>query len=166
MEKKLRFNSKGLSAIVTTLILVALSIAAVVLVWMFMNNLIKKEINKTESCFGNFDKIKINEQYTCSGSDFFQFSLMIGDINIEKVIVSVASEGAVNSYEITNTLGPIEGLTMYDGSLDIILPAKNSGLTYIINNPAPVDSIQIRPVIGGTTCDMSDSISEIEICEE
>lgn len=163
-------NKKGLSAIVITVILIALSMAAIVLVWVFINKVIKEEIKSSESCFGNFDKIKINRQYTCyeqDGLDYnLRFSLIIEDVQVDKVIVSVSSESAVKSYGITNTPQSIAGLTMYpSGITNVNLSGPNGGLTYKATGfGSKIDLIKIAPVIGGSLCEVSDSLSEIEDC--
>ncbi len=172
MAKKFLSKKKGLSTIVITVILVALSMAAIVLVWTFVNNLIKKQISSTESCFGNSDKVTINGQYTCyeligSNNYKLRFSLSIGEVNIDKVTVAVSSGGNVKSYQITNTPQTIPNLVMYSGTnpSSVILPGKNSGVTYNATGfNAKIDSIQIAPTIGGNKCDASDSLSEIGNC--
>jgi len=161
-------NRRGLSAIVITVILIALSMAAVVLVWTFISNVLNKEIKTTESCFASFDKVQINRQYTCyeSSSDILRFSLSVGDVKVDKIVVSVSSASAIKSYEIANGT-TISGLSMYSGDDPdtIILPNKNSGLTYNATGfSSNVDLIQIAPVIGGSSCDVSDTISQIEDC--
>jgi len=172
-NKNQRFlsNKKGLSAVVTTVIIVALSMAAIVLVWVFVNNMIKKQISSSEACYGNYDKVQINKQYTCyeriSATNYkLRFSLSIGDIQVDKVIVSVSSGGKINSYQIINET-TIPNLVMYSGPnpSTIILPGKNAGLTYNATGfTAKIDSVQIAPVIGGNLCEVSDSISDIEDC--
>ncbi len=169
MGKKFR-SKRGLSTIVITLILVALSMAAIVLVWGFINNLIKKQISSSESCFGNAEKVTINRQYTCyeqSGTNYkLRFSLSVGDIAVKKVVVSVSSGGNVKSYNIINGT-TISNLVMYSGTnpATILLPQENSGLTYNATGfTAKIDSMQIAPVIGETQCEPSDSISEISNC--
>lgn len=164
-------NNKGLSTIVVTLLLIALSMAAVVIVWTVVNNLIKKQIGSSESCFGNYNKITINKQYTCfekiSDTEYrLLFSLSVGDVIVDKVIVSVSSASAIKSYEITNTAKTFPDLIMHSGIdyANVILPAKNSGLTYNATLGSLIDSIQIAPVINGNQCDVSDSISQIEDC--
>jgi len=164
-------SKKGLSTIVTTVILVALSMAAVVIVWLFVNNLIKGEIKNSESCYGNYDKITINKQYTCYekiGSNYkLRFGLSIGDVSVDNVIVSVSSGGNVNSYTITNTPQQITNLVMYSGSnpTNVILPGKNAGVTYNATGFSNmIDLVKIAPVIGGSLCEVSDSVSDIGNC--
>ncbi len=171
MAKKLVHDKRALSTVVITVILIALSMAAIVLVWGFVNNLIKKQIGSSESCFGNYDKIQINKQYTCyedlGESYAIRFSLIIGDVDVDKVIVSISSESAVKSYAITGEESTITGLENYpSGTTDIKLPGKNSGLTYRATGfDSTADLIQIAPVIGENQCEVSDSLSEIESCE-
>ncbi len=165
-------NQRGLSAIVITVILIALSMVAIALVWGFVNNMVKGQIDKSESCFGNYEKIKINGEYTCydTANSIFRFSLMIEDINADKVTVSVSSAGSVKSYEITNTAEQFTELpyllTMYSGATpaNVILPGKNSGLTYNATGFTSVDRIQIMPTIGGNVCSVADSLSDIQEC--
>jgi hypothetical protein len=172
MDKNLRYrDKKGLSTIVVTVILIALSMAAIVLVWAFVSNLVKGQIKSSESCFGNYDKVQINDQYTCytkSGSDYnLRFSLNIGDIDVEKVLVSISSASSVKSFGITNDSQVITGLEMYpSGSTDVSLPGKNSGVTYNVTTmfSDKIDLIRIAPVINKDLCEVSDSVSEIEDC--
>lgn len=176
MDKKLKYknskkNKKGLSDIVTTVILIALSMAALVVVWGFVSNFINKEIGSSQSCFGNYDKVKINKQYTCydvlEGGGFnLRFSLSIGDIDVEKVTVLVSSESTVKSYVITKENQTISGLSRYpSGSLMVALPEKNSGISYRATGfDSKIDLIEIAPTIGENLCEVSDSFSEIDNC--
>jgi len=91
--------------------------------------------------------------------------LMIGDIETDKVIVSVSSANAIKSYEITNEDQQDIGLTTYPSGGEVKLPEKNAGLTYIATGfNSAIDLIQIAPVIGGNQCEISDSLSYVEEC--
>ncbi len=164
-------NRKGLSTVVITVLLISLSMIAMILVWTFVSGFIKTQIKGSESCFGNYDKIQLNGLYTCyenpaTGIYNLRFSLTVGDVDVEKVVVSVSSSDAVKSYEITNINKTIDGLFMYpSGDANIRLPGKNAGLTYNATGfISTIDSIQIMPVIGGNTCEVSDSTEEIADC--
>lgn len=175
MAKKLSYNlsnKRGLSTIVITVILIALSMAAVIIVWSFVSSMIKNQINSSESCFGNYDKIKFNKQYTCyeiaDGGYNLRFSLSIGNIDVDKIIVAVGSSDSIKSYDISNTEEEIEGLTRYpsNNSTLVSLPPKNSGFTYKATGfTGKIDSIEIAAIINGNQCEISDSIYEIEICQ-
>ena len=124
-------NRSGLSTIVTTLILIVLSLVAVGVLWSFVNSLINKQINSNEACYGNSDKVKINSQYTCYetvGTNKYnvRFSLSLGDVRVDKVIVSVSYAGTTKIYTITNTLQDLssQGLSPYPSGTKVILPMK------------------------------------------
>jgi len=167
-------KNRGVSTIVVTIILIAISMIAVSIVWGVINNMVKNQIKNSQSCFGNYDKVQINEQYTCyvpvagsPGTYNLRFSLEVGDIEIDKITVGVSSEQEVKGYEITNVPQTISGLSKYPGdSSNIILPEKNSGLSYQTTDVfhSEINLIQIAPVINGVQCEVSDSISQIENC--
>lgn len=166
-----RKNRKAMSTIVTAVIMIALVMVAVAIVWVVVRNIIQDRLEGAESCFGIYEKVTINNIYTCydSTNSQFQFSINIRDIDVDKVIVSVSGAGATNSYELTNQSQTIENLANYESTgfgTDIInLPEKNSGLTYVASGfTAKPDLIQIAPVIGGELCGESDSLAEIDEC--
>lgn len=174
MAKKSRYNKAGLSEVVTTLLIIVLSLVAIGVVWTFVSNLLHKQISSSESCVGNIDKVKLEPHYTCFESDSsgnpsaVRFSLSIGDIDVDKIIVSIASSNKIQSYTITNTPSSVGGLKPipYSGSTQVVLPGKNSGATYNATGfTGEIDSIRIAPVINGNQCDVSDSITQIEDCK-
>jgi flagellin-like protein len=161
-------NKRGISSIIATLLLIVLTIVLVVIVWTVVNSLISSKINQSSACFGNFNTISLNGQYTCyntTTSPFVQFSLNIGDISVDGVIISISSGGQSKSITITNTPKVIANLTYYNGTASVVLPGKNSGMTYYYNwsGPAP-GSIQIAPIIKGQQCAASDTLTTIDNC--
>lgn len=160
-------NKRGVSGVITVVILVGLVMVTTAIVWTVVNGLVSDRIGDAEACFGNFEKVTLNNRYTCydSSSNETMFSINIGDIEVDSVIVSISSEGATKGYTITDEVTNIEGLTNYSGGDDVIIPGKNSGLTYIATEySSEPDSINIKPVINGKQCDISDSIIEIDSC--
>lgn len=161
-------NKKAVSGVITVLILIALSLAVISIVWAVISNLVKKQIESTESCFGVFEKVTINGMYTCHDSSLnnFQFSINIGDIDVDEVLVSVSKEGTTESYKINNTLSIIPDLGPYpSGAGSVKLPEKNAGLTYIAGGFSEKPNlIQIAPVINEKQCGVSDSLYEIDDC--
>jgi len=165
-------NKKGVAPIVATVLLIALVMVIVVAVWAVVNNLVKGKLEESGACFGIFEKVSLNPTYTCynSGLDEFQFSISIGDIDVDEVLVGISAEGSSISFRISKTSSEIDNLVMYPArTSDIILPSKNAGLTYILNmtgagfSEAP-DSISIAPIISGTQCSISDSMHQIDRC--
>ena len=164
-------NKRGLSGVITVVIMIALVMAAAVIVWVVVNNIVKGQLEGVESCFGVYGKVTINNQYTCYDTigKKFQFSIKIEDIDVDSVLVSISGEGATKSYTITNQAQTIANLANYTsggfGTDSIKLPGKNGGLTYISSEFITIpDLIQIAPIIDGKQCEASDSLSEIDDC--
>ncbi len=160
----LKKEKKGISGVITAVIMVALAMVAVIIVWGVVVPLIKNQLSETESCFGVSGKVTINNMYTCynSTSENFQFSITIKDIDVEKVLVAVSSKGETKSYTLNNSLN--SDLIGYEGGTTTI-PSKNSGKTYIASGfSEKPDLIQISPVVNGKTCEPTDSLSEIDNC--
>ena len=162
-------NHKAMSGVVTAVIMIGLVMVAAVIVWVVVRNIIQGRLEGVESCFGIYEKVTINSRYTCHENPNFQFSISIGDIDVNSVIVSISGAGATNSYTITNGNQTIANLANYGstgfGTDQIKLPGENSGLTYVASGfTEKPDLIQIAPVIDSKQCEVSDSLSEIDDC--
>jgi len=168
-------NKKGLSGVIVTLILIALALFLVSIVWVVVNDLISERLDEAGSCFGNFEEITLNSEYTCYSfaEDKVQFSINIGDVDIDSLLVTIHGAGSSESFEIKNDSVTVEGLCNYTGEAGdpVKLPSKNCGLTYTydwdsgedkMNTP---EAIEIAPIIGGNQCSTSDSINNIGSCK-
>jgi len=163
-------NKKGISEIIVTVIMIGLVLALGIVVWTVVSNLVKGKLQSTESCFGNFGKLNLNSQYTCYNNSAspkeFVFSISRGDIDVDKVIVSISSQSVIKSYTlpaVNYTNVKMFGALLYNSSL--VLPDKNGGVTYVTKDfSSPPDSIKIAPVINGQQCDPSDTLNTIENC--
>ena len=164
-------NQKGISQILATMIIIMLVLGATSIVFSVVNNLIKEEIESSESCFGNFGKITINKQYTCHdfNSSEIRFLINVGEVDINGLLISVSGNSGTKSFKITDEI--ISFVKTYNGLYGEIinLPNKNSGLTYIINlseiGIGDADSITIAPIIKSKQCEVSDSLSGIDNCK-
>lgn len=164
-------NKKGISQILATMIIIIMVLAAASILFSVVNNLVREELESSESCFGNFGQVTINKQYTCHDFDSneFRFLINVGDVDIDGLLVSVSGKSGTKSFKITNEA--ISFVKKYNGLYgDVINPPKeNSGLTYILNlNEIGIESansITIAPIIKGTQCDVSDSLSRIDNCK-
>ena len=159
-------NNKGISGVVAAVLMIALVMVVAVIVWVVVRNIVQGQIGSVESCFEVYDKVTLNNRYTCYNftTNEFQFSISITDIDVDKIIISISSEGSTNSYTLTNEDQPDIGLTRYPSGGEVTLPGKNAGLTYVANISTKPDLIQIAPVVNGQQCEVSDSLSEIDDC--
>lgn len=171
-----KMNKKAVSAIVETVILVALVVGLTAIVWLVVNNLVNDELKGAKSCFGNFEKITINNRYTCQDATagYTDISISIGDLDVTEIVVSVLGAGEQKSFRINGDDSYTYIKNFADASYDstpLILPVQNSGKTYTIKlgsegiGMVSIDSIKIAPVIGEEQCDVSDTIYSIDNCK-
>ncbi len=163
------FNKKGVSAIIATVILIALAVAAIAIIWVFVKGMVEGELDEAGACFEVYDKVTLNDQFTCYGEEEILFSISIGDIEVDEILVGISAEGTSKSFRITEG-AEIDNLKMWPGEeTELSLPGKNEGLTYVVDMSGAgltgsPSIIQISPVIKGTQCDVSDSIVQIDSC--
>lgn len=161
-------NKRGISSIIATLLLIVLTIVLVVIVWTVVNSLISSKINQSSACFGNFNTINLNGQYTCfnSTTNSIQFSLNIGGIAADGVLVTISSPSQSKSITLTNTPQIIANLTYYNGTASVAMPPENSAMTYYYgwSGSDTPNSIQIAPIVKGQQCSTSDSLTTIDNC--
>jgi len=167
-------EKKALSGVVTVVILVMLTVVLISVVWVVINGLVKKQIDQSEACFGIFDEVQIGNDYTCLNEDYLQISIEVGDIELEKVLISITGEGTSKSFEI-GELTNLEFLANYPSvkdeyefGEDVLLLGRNSGKTYVVDldkfGITEPEKIEIVPIIGGVQCEVSDVFENIESC--
>ena len=166
-------NKSGVSTIIETVIMIALTIAVVGMVWVIVNNLINKNIQSSEACFGIFDKVSLDSRYTCyndtSSQDELWFSISVGNIEkIDDILVAISGGGASASFKILED-NP-SGLEYFNRTkpANMSIPGKNQGLTYIYKLPASFsqapEKIEIALIIDGELCGDIGSIEQFDSC--
>ncbi|MEN7982296.1 MAG: archaellin/type IV pilin N-terminal domain-containing protein [Nanoarchaeota archaeon] len=173
-------SKKAISGVITAVIMIALVIAATSIVWTIVNNLVKDKLDEAGSCFDTFEKVTINNKYTCyniteeSSTDpnELRVSISVSDIDLTALLVSVSdSQGNSKSFKLSNTPITENYLRLYNGNYneDIIIPEKNSGINYVINTQelgiGYPSLIQLAPIVGGKQCEVSDLLSKIDNCK-
>ena len=165
---------KAMSNVVSTTLLILLAIVAVGIVWTTVRGMIDDNISSGEACnIDILDKVTIDNKYTCYNetSQQFQFSINIGDLDIDYLLISIDSAGKSHSFEMTNTETDIPQVTNYpDDSTIVKLPEKNSGKTYFFDCDSleclgKPDALKIAPTIDGNQCEQTDSLFEIDYCK-
>lgn len=160
-------NTKGISAVVTMMIMVLLVVVAGGIVWVMVNKTIEGKLDAASSCNNLIGKIEFNSLYTCYDpvNDEVQFSINIKDVEVNEIYVSVADEDSSEVFVITSTSQVVSGLESFGGSSSVKIPSRNSGDTYIANGFASEPTrIEVAPRINGNLCGISDSISNIGTC--
>ncbi len=161
-------NKKGLSQVVSAVILILLTVAIVAGVWATVQNLVEDRLDRTGACYGLFEKITINNKYTCYdlANSRMQVSISIGEVDVESLLISISSESDSKTFELTNKSEVLEGITKYPSNeTGVSLPSKEGGKTYYVTNIENVpEKIEIAPKVSGYRCDVVDSLPNIDIC--
>lgn len=159
-----------MSAVIVTLLLVALSVGLIVIVGTVVKNIVNQKLGQASSCVGSFSNdLTLDNQHTCynSSANSVEFMVDIGSINLDGIYISITSPAKSETFTINNgTNNSISGLTDYYGDVNVTLPGEDSGVKYIYHwtgSDIP-DSIQIAPIINGHQCSSSDSISSLQDC--
>jgi flagellin-like protein len=159
---------RGISSIIATLLLIVLTIVLVVIVWTVVNSLISSKITQSSACFGNFNTINLNGQYTCfnSSTNNIQFSLNIGGVAADGILVTISSPSQSKTITLTNTPQLISNLTYYNGTARVALPGENAAMTYYYgwSGSDTPNSVQIAPIMKGQQCATSDTLTTIDNC--
>ena len=61
-------NKKGISAVVGSVLMVVLVMVLTAMIWVSVKNVVEEELEGVQSCLGNYDKITLNNRYTCYNS--------------------------------------------------------------------------------------------------
>lgn len=170
-------KKRGLSGVISVVIIIALVMAAVVLVWNFVENTITDQIENTESCYNARQELSFDNDYTCYNithdSGEIRVKIDRGDVDIDGALISIKSESETISYEINSEARELNGITNYpEREGTIILPGKDQGRTYIIRNLELNNSFEditslrlsLYPIIGDDKCEKSDSINNLYDC--
>jgi len=164
---KIKFQKKAVSTIIATVLLISLVLVIAAVVWAVAKNMVEKNLDEAESCIGIFDKVKLNELYTCYDSKTTQtkFSVEVGEVKLDKIIVSVSGSGIIKKIEL-NSVGD-NNLEAISSASDTKIPSENSGKTYKIRtnyfNLKP-DRIEIIPFVDGNSCGVVSIINSISDC--
>ena len=90
-------NKKGLSVVVATMLLVALTVVAAGIVWTITQKFVEDETNGAKECFDVLDKVSFNDEYVCydmrNSVNELQFSINIKDADVDKVLIVIFSPG-------------------------------------------------------------------------
>jgi len=160
-------GKKGLSQVIGTVLMVLITLALIAGLWGPIQSFMTKNIDKAEACTGNFEKIVLNNEYTCYNSTSNETYVSIGrkDIELDSLLVSIIYKDDSKLFRIENGSNTIDNVSNYfDKNSVIQLPKKNSGKTYAVKGPGRPTAIKIAPKIMEEQCDVIDKMEPVGIC--
>src|SRR3989344_4987590 len=176
-------NKKSLSTVIATVLLILIVLGLFAVIWIGVKSYINSNIHKTQSCSrSNLDKITLVNDFTCfdTTNNVLFFRAEVGDVEIDRLLVSLEGGGSKRSFEIENLKQSCVGgnclknFVNCPGSspsgTDNLNLKKNVGQSYfVVGSLLPLpdnkpDSIRISPIISNEQCAPSDEISGIPDC--
>ena len=145
-------TKKSQAELITTVLLILIAIAAVVLVSAFVINMVKSNLVGTD-CFKTAGQIEINVEdgYTYYDSTnkavFISVARGEADINITGLIVSIGTGQTSVSYTLKVNSSDPAGVSMWDGNTSLVLPKKSETRTYKIPSNDLVSKVKVVPIL-------------------
>jgi flagellin-like protein len=155
-------SKKGVSAIVATVLIILITVAAVTVIWAAVIPMISDKLDSSTLCLDAVSQVQlIDEGYTCRSKDGSNVSVQIRhlaiDVNLADVQVLISSGGDTTVFRVKNST-----TTLVPTSANILLPGVNEEKVYIIDTSSisgTMTQVKIAPIVdvGGTEniCDVS-----------
>ena len=162
-------RKKGISPVITTVLLILLSISAVVIIAGVIIPFIKDSLSGSKECFEVIGQLEIDTEsiYTCydDSNNLVNLTIKRGvkEIDLEGFMIAISGGGTSETFEIEG--GEVGNVEMLNGSSDIVIPKRGEERTYSITTTlSTLDYAEIAPIMkSGTTCEPTDK-AEIEMC--
>lgn len=169
MVLKLRFNKKGISNIVATLLLIFLTVIAITIVSTFAVTLISDRLEGT-TCFDyrNYFSFETEYGYACHTDDRYAVSVRNSGSNegqdppIGFLLVLTGEDSTRRTIEIIDGAPTISNsiYMLNDSITDFELPREGEVRTYVYETDSsfPIDSVEIYPILSSeqTCTDVND----------
>lgn len=161
-----RKNKKGLSQVVGSVVLILITIALIAGIWGFINAFVSDKLEDAGACKDVFDKVSFNEIYTCYNvtSESTLVSIKVGELDIDGLLLSIGFGTYNKVFFLENETKTFDNFTMYDGSVDVYMPKKESTRTYLLNVDVKPERIEVAPKMGKRQCDVVDVVENVPSC--
>jgi len=159
-------NKRGISAVVATVLIILITVAAVTIVWTAIIPLINSQLEQGTACLDATQGISLaNEGYTCKSTGTSEVWIQVKhgskELDLRDIQVSFTVDGSSSSVSLRNlrmVMPGINGEKVYKISLDKIKETfGDSALTI-----DKIEEVSIAPIVGSgkteTTCGTTSTI--------
>jgi len=167
-------DKKGISAIVATVLIILITVAAVTIIWAAIIPLINNQLDKGTICVDAVSQVSLSDKgYTCSNVDAttganknvsIQIKHGARDFDLADIQVTISSGGDSTSFKLsdaTTTISPSGAITFPGSNEEKVYVLDTSGIT------GEIDSVSIAPIVrvgnSEETCDIS-STKTLRVC--
>ena len=159
-------NNRGISAVVATVLIILITVAAVTIIWSAIIPMVKNQIETGTVCFDAVSELSIvtNQGYTCikgDGNISIQISRGAKEIDLKKIQVLVSIGGDTAAYELndTNKLPKANEAKVFN--------VNYTQLNITADQLKKADEVKIAPIVGvGNTeerCEVS-ATAPLNLC--
>lgn len=159
---------KGVSPIISSVLIMLLTITAVVLIATFLIPFLKDSLSGSTECLAYRDYYMFDEtfEFNCYEGSIIHFSIKAGTLDNAEVLkeFSVVFSSETSSKAVKVKEGESGEITAYGGGA-IEIPSTGEIMTYSYDaGGTSFKSMEVYPILeSGKICDMTDSI-KIMIC--
>ena len=165
-----RMNKKGISAIVATVLIILITVAAVTIIWAAIIPMISENLDKATRCGDATSQLTLKEDYTCwhsSGSSSGNMSVQVsrgsGSFELADIKVILETAGNDEHYMILDNTSTGKAYVKGD------FPEINENKVFLINKSIEKpDTVRVTPVIVSgqvlTECEASGRIITVRDC--
>jgi flagellin-like protein len=157
-------SKKGISAVVATVLIILITVAAVTIIWAAIIPMINNQLDKGTLCLDAVSQVTLLDAgYTCKNDgDNISIQIKHGakDFIIADIQVLVSAAGSTTTFDLSDN----ETTIMADRNAAIPFPGSNEETVYVVDTSSVtgiIDKVEIAPVVkvGNTqeTCDISAS---------
>ena len=157
-------NKRGISAVVATVLIILITVAAVTIIWAAIIPMINNQLEEGTLCLDAVSQVTIvDEGYTCyipNANTSIQIAHGAENFDLADMQILVSSGGNTISFSLINDTTTLIPATMNLNEL----PGVNEEKVFVIDTSsvATMDKIEIAPVVkvGNTqeTCDISSRV--------
>lgn len=172
-------NKKGMSEIISTVLIILMTIAAAVLIYSFVVPLVRDNLQRGSECLDYQDYFTFVQEQTignndynmnCQGGNSYVFVVKAkGNMDSEKIsgfLVSFAEKNGLTKTVQVKDGGAIGKIRMLDGSVaKISIPKSGDSYTYVYDSNESLDSVEIYPIISsGRVCETANDKVDFVRC--
>src|SRR6056297_731534 len=133
-------NKRGISNVVSMVLILVLVMAAAVMVWNFVEDSLSDTMEETSSCHDARGKVTLENDQTCynitNAETQIKFMVEIGDVNVDELLVSIQTNKQSETYKLTSDQTNVANLTTYPKDNQFVsVPGEESGQIYLATFP-------------------------------
>lgn len=161
-------NKKAVSALVATVLLILITVAAVGIIWGAIMPMLNSAMEMGQACLNARLTIDTTSGYTCYDTIENEVMIMVGrgaeEFELAGMSIIISGGGQSRTFQFKEG-SAVGGVKMIDGTTTIQIPSTNEERTYLLDigtNLTSVEEAKVAPIarVGKTdrTCDVSSKV--------